>query len=122
MVQCEKCHLEFETDMEKCSHCGEATTALIVEPKVSGGAFQSSSSQTSNADSSSGLLSFSGILMGLVGLIVAFTLFSNAKSGFSGLDNKMIVGGIVVLAYQGIISYLCFKVANLTDRIATLKQ
>jgi len=42
MVQCEKCHLEFATDLKTCSHCGEATTALTVAPKVSGATFQSS--------------------------------------------------------------------------------
>ena len=121
MTQCEKCHLEFETDLIKCVQCGEPTTALIVG-QAGDGPIRSTNRQTSDSDSSSGFLSFSGVLMGLVGLIVAFALFSNAKSGFGGLDNKMIIGGIIVLAYQGIISYLCFKVANLTDRIAKLKQ
>jgi len=41
MVQCEKWHLEFATDLKTCSHCGEATTALTVAPKVSGATFQS---------------------------------------------------------------------------------
>ena len=90
MVQCDKCHVEFKTDSENCSICGGPTTAVLVAATVGGGdAFLSTSNQASNSDSSSGLLGFSGILMGLVGLIAAFFLFSNAKSGWGGLDNKM---------------------------------
>jgi len=79
-------------------------------------------SQSSGArDNSSALLALSGTLMAIFGVIVAFFLFSKAKSGWSGLDNKMIIGGFIILVYQGIISFLCFKVANLANRVSNLE-
>ena len=83
---------------------------------------ESVSNNETPTDVSPGVLLFSGVLMIILGLIVSIYLFSNAKSGWSGLDNRMIIGGCVILTYQAIISYLCFKVADLFGRIKKLES
>jgi len=62
-------------------------------------------------------LYLSSALMVCLGIFVCYTLISKANTGWGGIDEKLIIMGIGVLIYQSIIAYLCYKVADLEDRL-----